>query len=270
MKKIIYTLLLLALGFFLMNNSGGRASSANQGNTGAPGDNSRVCSTCHGTGINVDLDLQVLDQDGQAVSEYVPGSTYRVRVRLLTNSSDARAYGFQMTSIIDNNLDDVETWNNPTNNAVIARAGDREYVEHNGPSTENTFEVDWTAPSAGLGSVTFYSAGNAVNGNGSTSGDGGASNSLTLSEGVASDNLEIENLEIIRISSNPVQDLLIYNAQRSDTYEVHIFDSNGRRVYQKDFFTRYISIDEVSSWNRGIYFVQISAEDGVFTDKFVI
>lgn len=268
MKKIIYTALLFFAGFALMNNSGGRASSANQGNTGAPGDNSRVCANCHGRSIPVDLSIEVFDGNDQSVSAYRPGETYRVVVSLDTDSPSARAYGFQMTSIIDNNLDDVATWANPSANAKIANARDRQYVEHNGPSSESSFEVEWTAPEGDEGTITFYAAGNAVNGNGSTGGDGSAENQLTLTADLSSTAERSRDLSIFRKTSNPVSNQVIYEVPRGN-YSVYIYNEIGIPVYtseQKGGILKWY----ISDMSSGTNYIQVVSDDGVFNDKLIV
>jgi hypothetical protein len=51
----------------------------------------------------------------------------------------------------------------------------RDYAEQSEPRPENIIELAWTAPLDNPGEVRFYAAGNAVNGNVSTSGDAATS-----------------------------------------------------------------------------------------------
>jgi len=268
MKKIIYTASLFLIGFALMNNSGGRASSANQGNTGAPGDNSRTCANCHGGPIPVELSIEVFDENDQQVNTYRPGETYRVVVSLDTDSPAANAYGFQMTSIIDENLDDVETWANPSANARLANARDRQYVEHNGPSQEPTFEVEWTAPSEDEGSITFYAAGNAVNLNGSTGGDGSAADQVSLTADVSSFSEEVLDLSLLRISANPVMEGVRYRVPLGD-YMIYVYDSSGSLVYNT------VQTGNSLEWHLadmalGVNYIRVISDHGVYTDKLIV
>ncbi len=267
MKKIIYTVSLCLIGFALMNNSGGRASSANQGNTGAPGDNSRTCANCHGNRIPVELSIEVFDDNDQQVNTYKPGDTYRVVVSLDSDSPAANAYGFQMTSIIDENLEDVATWANPSNNAKIANARDRQYVEHNGPSQESTFEVEWTAPAEPQDSITFYAAGNAVNLNGSTGGDGSANNQLTLAADVSSFTEEARDLAVFRISSNPVMDHVIYRVPQGE-YRIFVYSGSGRLLYNTVQSGTRLTW-QLADMASGVNYVRVVSEQGIYTDKLI-
>lgn len=148
--------------------------------TGAPGED--TCLTgCHtGTALNGGGGrLEILFPDSP--SGYTPGAKMRVQVRI--TDSAARVYGFQLSARLANgsragtfsNVDAStqvlceDGSNRPASGACAP--GFREYIEHTRPSSSNTFTVEWTAPGAGSGAVTFYAAGNAANGNGTQSGD---------------------------------------------------------------------------------------------------
>lgn len=173
------------LAFVFSSSSGGRASAAGSGNTGAPGE-STTCVTCHGGGnFNVGLSINIYNQGTiTPITTYSPGQTYSMEVTI-SNSGLPGGFGFQMVALNASNSN-AGSWLSPSSNTQIATLGNgRSYAEHNGISGTNTFMVDWTAPTTGTGSVTFYSAGNAVNGTGSTAGDGAATSSLMITEMVA-------------------------------------------------------------------------------------
>jgi hypothetical protein len=56
----------------------------------------------------------------------------------------------------------------------------RTYLEHNGVTSNNVFQFNWTAPQNLNEAVTFYASGNVVNGSGSTAGDATNSTALTI------------------------------------------------------------------------------------------
>ena len=169
--RIIYTLFVLLFGSFLfLNNSGGRATTASEGNTGAPndnGNNNRTCQNCHNNGsFAVTPTIEITDANGIAVTtDYIPGETYNVRMTVTSTDMPA-GFGFQIVALnaasgVDG--DPVNTWNIPTgstNTQIATIANGRQYAEHNSASSTNEFLLEWTAP-AGGGDVTFYYAGNA-------------------------------------------------------------------------------------------------------------
>lgn len=265
MKTILYTLFAAALGVFLISSSGGRAAVGNQGNTGAPGDNSRTCVTCHGSSIAMSLSIEVQDESQQVVTEYIPGATYRVIVNL---EGDAGRFGFQMTSLIDDTEEDVETWSDPSDDVQISSARGRQYVEHTRASANDVFEANWTAPADNVGSITFYAGGIGANGNGNTMGDGGVINTLTLTPmSTSTTDLPLEDMVEGR-HSNPVVNELYYELSGNQAFNVSIVDQKGSVMGQwKDIKGEFAS--DLSNFRSGVYFVSFSNELGRYTEKVI-
>lgn len=187
-QKTLLTIFGLAfLAFVFSSNSGGRASSAGAGNTGAPGETG-TCASCHSGGsFGASLSVQVFNAGTTTpVTNYMPGTTYDLKVTVTNSSGSPAGYAFQMVALKNSTNTSTGTWTNPGSNTKIATAGTRSYVEHGVGGTysaSNIFTTKWVAPASGTGNVTFYSAGNVVNGNGGTSGDSPTSSvSVTLSE----------------------------------------------------------------------------------------
>ncbi len=232
-KNLLITLSIVITALFFMSNSGGRASATNSGNTGAPGDASGTCIGCHGGGgITTDLGIQVMDPNGAIVSSYVPGVVYDVMVTMNVTSGSASGYGFQMVSLMDAMDTDVAAFSNPGSNTQIATAGGRQYAEHNGTSSSNTFSVKWTAPATGSGSVTFYASGNAVNGNGNITGDGADDGSLSLLESDPSSVSGVINDFDMTVFPNPVRDVLNLSSTEVQfaNLDFQIVDMTGKIV----------------------------------------
>src|SRR5690606_21962296 len=116
-------------------------------------------------------------------------------------------YGFQLIGLKDDGDTDLKGFSEPSSNTKLQNLSfrNRIYAEHKNPGPLNTFEVKWTAPETGTGNVSFYAAGNGVNNNGSTSGDGASDTKLTLSETVISSSSSEELLsQKVRIFPNPI------------------------------------------------------------------
>jgi hypothetical protein len=179
---LLFSGLIASLTF--MASSGGRASVANAGNTGAPGETSgRTCGSCHSGGGFAPLTETLLITDAGStapVSEYVPGQTYELTFTISANGNPS-GYGFQLTAL-DASAAEAGTFSAPASNVKIATAslvGGRTSVEHNGVGASNSFSFQWTAPGPGAGNVTFYHTANAVNRNNASSGDNGTLGSIT-------------------------------------------------------------------------------------------
>ncbi len=238
-RNLLLQLLIIGIGAFIwMSHSAGRAADKNQGNTGAPGDATATCgsSGCHaGSSITVDLDIAVMDGNSNMVSNYVPGETYTVRVTVnQTGGNNPAAFGYQLVALTDSDNQSTESFSNPASNVQIANATStgRTYAEHNGPSNTNTFDVEWTAPAAGSGSVTFYSAGNGVNGNGMSSGDGASTASMTLNEGTSSNFNPTALKWELKLFPNPVRESINISANEllNGEYTITVVDMMGRVV----------------------------------------
>lgn len=270
----------LSCGFMalvLMGNRNGRAASQGMGNTGAPGDETiggtpRTCVGCHNGGpIVASLALQVLDDAGNSVTQYTPGKQYTAKVTITASGNANLGYGFQMIALRDNGNVDLDGFTDPstTNNFKIATiANGRTYAEHNGISTPNTFEVPWKAPAAGTGNVTFYAAGNGVNRNNNSSGDGAAAIKLQMTEATTADKTPELVLPLLELAPNPAVNhtRLRIQVEQTGTYQIAAFDLSGRSVWTtartlSEGHPSDIDLD-VANWPRGLFLLRISDEQG--------
>ena len=237
-NRILYTAFSLMFAVCLFqSNSSGRANAAGSGNTGAPGDASSTCITCHGNNPNivVDLSIEATNADGVTVTQYEPEATYTFKVILDPQMGTPSAYGFQMLSLnapLDMNGDAINSWVNASTNANIVEisATNGTYVEHSNPSASNEFTVDWVAPSEGAGVVTFYACGNGVNFNGSTSGDNADCATFVFEEAVVSSTQNLASAIEFSIAPNPARDFLqlTSNISNASIYQVEIYSLSGQ------------------------------------------
>jgi hypothetical protein len=153
------------------------------------------CTLCHTPAngrTNLDTPgggVEILDLPAM----YAPGVTYRMRVRLSSDSTagaPARRWGFQLTAVSAADGTGAGTFG--VRGSGLGQPGDtlqivdgdpiepwptRRYVEHvfdgvqQGASGPVEWSLDWTAPAEGTGTVRFFVAGNAANGSGEPGGD---------------------------------------------------------------------------------------------------
>jgi len=143
------------------------------GFTGAPGEG--VCTGCHYTfgqpnppnsGGKVEI--------AGLPSVYTPGQTHIVTVTV--SHPTARAWGFEMTAIDANGTSSTVGSMTAVNATTTLKRDStasgqvRTYFSHNdeagiakGKVGSNSWSINWTAPAATVGDVTFYAAGNAAN-----------------------------------------------------------------------------------------------------------
>ncbi|MGF1566344.1 MAG: choice-of-anchor V domain-containing protein [Flavobacteriales bacterium] len=191
MKNHPFIPVFLVLGVLfvaLSSNSNGRATAGNRGNTGAPGEN--TCGQCHsGTSFGaVTVSIQIFELGTTTpVNAYTPGAAYDMRVTVSQGLGIPAGYGFQMTALRAANNAPLAGYSNLATNVkqITLNSGPqagRTYVEHNGVTNNNQFNFRWTAPAANSGTVNFTASGNAVNGNGGSTGDSAGAGSLSLPE----------------------------------------------------------------------------------------
>lgn len=268
----------LVLGSFLLSNSAGRAETG-WGNTGAPGDQvGCFANSCHVDNSNFGTmsTIEVLDDQGNAITEYSPGEVYQVRLTISTTMGNPGGYGFQIVSLLDSDNSDVAAWSNPGTDVQIMTASNtgRSYAEHTQRSSNNIFTVDWTAPAVNSGSLTFYASGMAVNGNGMFSGDDPSNTTLSLTEGVVSSNKEIEATTSLLISPNPVQNSINLEIETKEAaiYQVEILDFSGRvleaKVLNLEAGKQQVQYD-AQSLESGFYILRLSSENGQLSQSLL-
>ena len=160
------------------------STGAPTGFSGAPNDDN--CTACHTGTVNSGpgtLTIAFPDSNG-----YVAGQKYRLRVTLADPT--AKRWGFELTDRKEATTVFAGAFAtvSGTNTAQIERQGSLQYVTHTPAGTyqqqvmQAAWEVDWTAPAAGTGTVRFYAAGNAANNNGNEIGDKIYTTNLAVAE----------------------------------------------------------------------------------------
>ncbi|HKK69874.1 MAG TPA: choice-of-anchor V domain-containing protein [Candidatus Krumholzibacteria bacterium] len=204
------------------------------GRTGAPGEG--TCTACHasfplnsGSGT-----LTVLDGPAEG---YEPGQTYRLRVAL--SDPDASRWGFELTSLDAANAATGDLVSVDTNTQTSTAGTGREYVKHTssgtalGQTASNEWSFDWVAPAEGTGAVTLWFAGNAANGNFSTSGDRIYNSSITFEEAAAtSAPPAVADARLLTNVPNPFNPStqIRFELDRGESVRLEIVDLRGRRV----------------------------------------
>lgn len=168
----------------------GGAPAASSGDS-LPGE--QLCTRCHqGTANSGSGSIELLVNDAQATGYmYAPGETVPILVR--ANDASAARIGFQFTARIGKGCTQGGTLTAGTSMSVrtaqgagdcAGTAGELQWVTHSRPQNGSSaeFRLDWTAPEADSGPVTFALAVVAANGNGSATGDQVYSLSATLEE----------------------------------------------------------------------------------------
>ncbi|MFQ5446143.1 MAG: choice-of-anchor V domain-containing protein [Saprospiraceae bacterium] len=228
---------LLILYVVLQSRSGGPGAVAGLEVTGAPGStgNTGTCGNtgCHASGaFDPAVTLQLLDGN-TPVTKYEPGKTYTLKVTNTPGSGTPANFGFQAVSL-NSAGEQTGDWGDLAATMHVVTLSGRKYVEHSAPSPIGEFELPWVAPATGAGNVTFYAASNAVNGNGASSGDGTANNSLAVEESAVSAVFSLKNeFASMAVQPNPVRETMniVINSQKAGDFLLRIIDTQG--VVQK-------------------------------------
>ena len=287
--KLNHVFAALMLGFgsmVLVSYSSGYAAANLEGATGAPnatgGGKETTCQQCHGSGGPITLQtsatIEVIDTvTGNKVTAYAPGKVYKARVTINKVSGNPVGFGFQMVSLIDATKADIKGWLNPGANVTIVNLTSgqkRSYAEQPKRSASNIFEVNWKAPATASGKVTFYAAGNGVNGNGTNGGDAGCVATLSLTEGTVSNDEILTQGIALSLYPTVVTSELQYNIATTATgrYILKIFNIEGQLLQQQNLLLQeganQSSID-VSALPQGAYFVHLSDGRLVQSRKFI-
>lgn len=280
MKKITLIILAVSSLSFLsaIMKEDGRA-----GATASPGETSCNTSGCHnGNLVNSGGGSILIDAPTMTGWEYIPGQVYPINVTVAKTGVSLFGFGFEALRSTGANGGMLSITNAVQTRILTAviSGNVRTNVVHklNGGATPNlhTFTFNWTAPVTGTGDITFYSAGNAANGNGSTSGDFIYTTSQIVTESTSG--LEdIANNYSVQVFPNPaIEKLNIrFKVEEPAFVEIKLVDIAGKvsaMVFSNELSTGdhalHHSIPE--TFTPGIYFLRIAIGDALMVKRVVL
>ena len=252
-KHYFFKVLLLMIpfsAFLLMSNSGGVTGAY----SGSPGDGGSSCTACHSGSANLGASASIttnIPSDG-----YELNTDYTITVNSTSSSSKL---GFQLTA---------ENGFNTKVGSFIAGSGTRvsgQRITQSTPSTSGDWSFTWKSPATNEGNVTFYTAVNATNGNGGTSGDQVVL--ANMSVGVLGIS-EARRLHFEMFPNPASENLTIQLPSGSKNASVVFYDYIGRTALtQKVSQTNnQINVQKLSS---GVYIIKVLADGKIGTQKFV-
>jgi hypothetical protein len=251
MRKItwflpVMAMLLLALLMGNRNGSVGRYS-------GSPGDNGSSCLSCHsGSGNNASGWITTNIPE----SGYHPGEVYTITL----NATDANAvrFGFELTAEDGFNTKIPNFTITNTTETKLTNGGNA--VTHTNAGTDpagntKTWSFNWVAPELGTGTVTFYAAVNAANGNGFSSGDVIYKTNTAITE--SSTGLE-EISGLFIFYPNPTTGLIYFEGKSlSGERELVVLNNQGQEVERLIVMdgTRWVDFSHLA---RGWYVIRVT------------
>ncbi len=190
-KKLLLLPVILVMAYFVFSSHSTTPSTTGINGTAATGfgNTCQNGSGCHTFGFRTNVTI-TLDSAGTPVGHYIAGQTYHVRITGVNTSTTATLpkFGLQVTAVKATGAGTTgatmagsfPTTSLPPNTAVNTLGG-LQICEHTTPlaattgsgGTGTTYvdSFEWTAPSAGTGSIRLYGTINAVNNDAASSGD---------------------------------------------------------------------------------------------------
>lgn len=174
-------LMILALSSNMMSDNG------KAGATGSPSESN--CTNCHGDfSLNSGGGSVTISSTNLTGWQYTPGVTYHMTVTVAKSGNPLFGVGVECLTSGNQNAGTLiitDAASTQIKTATISGVSRRNVVHQlNGglSSGSKSFNFDWTAPTAGTGTVTFYFAGLAGNNDGNEGGDYVYTGSRTVTE----------------------------------------------------------------------------------------
>jgi len=270
-KTLYFFLASVFIYFVFISSSSGPGVVQGRDRSGSPVASS-TCAACHSAGaFSPSLEITLLN-GADTVTMYEPGETYTIRF-VNTASDNPAGYGVQAVAL-DANDNSTGTFGTPSDGTQITAVDGRDYFEHSSISSENMFEIEWTAPAAETGDVGIYAASIAANDNGSTGGDGTAAKSLVISEAITSSvNDQTLALDMV-VMPNPVASQLNLRVTADKTHltNLSLYNIAGQLVQENQLNLTSGSNNfnfDVNHLPKGQYFLQLHEDGKVATKKIV-
>lgn len=255
---------------FVVKYSTGKTDS-----TGSPGEN--TCASCHSGGSGTTI-TNVFFNPSVSSGSYTPNQTYTVIVNVTNNAYNN--FGFACEILNSSTLSNAGTMSNPGSGVqFLTGANGRMVATHTAVKTGTgsaQFTFEWTAPSSG--NITLYATGNAVNGNGNTTGDKPSSFTLSLSPDLTSVPFSASSFSSVLIYPNPIKDIanIQFNANKNiGQVSISLFTLDGKQILTQSvnnipngFNTRSIQIP--ASVSGGLYLIKLTADGETITKMVLI
>lgn len=286
MKKIFTILVASAITLSLSTAFVTKSNSGMAGYTGSPGEQTCAGGGCHGGGASGAQTITVTSIPTFSNNEYVPGTTYSISVTISGAGAAFTKFGFGCEILNSSNVNTGTLQTVGSGVALQNAANGRRNATHTSGKLGSggaTFTFNWKAPAVGAGDAMFYYCGNAVNNNGSTTGDLPIPGSFTLNEGIVTNTvttgLTEKNATVVskvEVFPNPSSDYVTvsYSLKESKVVSVELFDINGKMLQtlseanqQAGSYEKVISLQGVE---KGIYFIRINSNGQQASQKMLI
>jgi hypothetical protein len=276
-KALLYTLL-AGMATLIFSSYGNGPYAGGAGNrTGSAGSTADCTgSNCHSANSSTTIASIALFDNGAPVTTYTPGKTYTVRVSASVIGTSRPRFGFQASCVkAADGSTQAGTFSAGATYGIAVRSSTPRLVEHTTPLAGSLFSgnyidtvsFSWTAPATGFGKVRFYAVVNAVNFNGTSSGD--APNATTTEYDPAPVGVSNVNEQLAGIYPNPVSNTL-HLRLKGQALSAIVTDLNGKLFSLPAPATTAgeISLD-VSRLSAGYYHLSVLVDGKAYSAPFV-
>lgn len=200
---------------------------------GVPGEAN--CRVCHSeNSLNAAggiLTVKVLDGTNE-VQSYIPGKKYVVNVHI--EKTGSLKWGFESTVRKSSSTSAMAgLLNAPSGDVQQLTLSTRTYISHTlSGSNKQNWEFEWTAPAAGTGEATIYTAANAANDNGQSTGDYIYTNQKKIAENTSASIRETPIVQSFKMFPNPANEFLnlSFELKKKEIVEANLIDISGKLV----------------------------------------
>jgi hypothetical protein len=264
------------LGYItLSSRSGGAGTVANSEAAGTPG--ATTCMNCHlGGTFNPTTTIDIKNSAGTSVTTVQSDSVYDVSVTIVAANGTPAAYGFQAIFLENLNNTNIGTFQNlGTGQTTKTFANGRVAVEHNTPSTSNTFSFKWKAPSVTVSqTATLYTYAMCVNLNSNGTGDSGDANTyqVTIQPSTPSSISMNQSAVDMTLFPNPVVNDVNVKISLEKETQLHlsVFSADGKmirtQIVNANTGLNNLSMN-FSDLNAGAYLMVLSDDNKRLTSK---
>jgi hypothetical protein len=248
------------------------ASGGPEAHSGSPADG-KTCRNCHTGPLETAIDgLIISDIPSEG---YLPGETYNLTASIGRNGHSK--FGFQISP--QNNQGTLLGSLISTSNETKL-VGTGKYLTQTSSGTngnnEKSWTFQWTAPTEGTGSVTFYAAFNVTNNNNSKSGDTIFTSTLVIPEGSVS---SIEETTALRnefvifptFTNNFIK--ISVNSAANQQCTLEVISITGNAIKENSFALnsgKNSFTQDVSDLAPGLYFIKMKVDGKEQIQKVIV
>ena len=255
MKKFYNVIFVLAIPalFLILTSESDKQNGSPGGKTGSPGDGGANCTECH-AGTPVTEELWVYSPE-LLTAGYESGQVYNILV--VGVDSEANKFGFEATA--ENSTGTKVGTFTPGAMGLNQLCNNNKAVTHTfagtvplAPGEGTSWFFTWTAPETTTGTITFYAAINAANGNGANSGDQIHLSTFAVSPAVGIS--ENDMAQSFQVYPNPSTGFVNINSNEN-LNKIEVLNLHGQLVYSEDASGQNTKLD-LTDMGKGIYFIR--------------